>query len=140
MLVGACSWLVSAVLLIDVWRRKEPVTLRVMFVLILLVPILGPFFYLWIRSFAVSNKDELVDWQRYELDVLNRWRDRFERVGWLPRRWSLKGGSGQGRDSPAHSESYWSEAQAAIAEAKARDIKRRQKQLRRARRYKARSE
>ena len=135
MIVCALSWLISAVLIIDVWRREDSVWFKAMFVLIVLLPVLGPFFYIWIRSFPTANSDDRVDQQRYELDVLNRWRYRFERAGWLPPRASLKSKRGQERDPTAHTESIWSEAQADIAEAEARAAKRKRKRLRKARLY-----
>jgi hypothetical protein len=132
-IVMGISWLLAAVLLFDAARQPYPRLLKAALMLVLLIPIIGPLFYLWIRSFPAPGRDDLLDHQRYELDILNRWRGRLEAAGFFPARWSVQGG----RSHKARVEqSFSDEGREEVADAAARASKRKAKRLRRANLYK----
>jgi hypothetical protein len=80
-IVGALSWVLSAFLLALLWRSADLIPIKVGLSLLLLLPIMGPFFYFWIQSFPDSNHPELKEDISYDS---RSWRERFERVGMLP--------------------------------------------------------
>lgn len=82
------SWSVSAVLLIHLWKGREPLFFKIAFTLILVVPLLGPFMYWWIQSMPPSQSRDLQDYIS-QGNVLRRWRSRLEAGGYAAplRRW-----------------------------------------------------
>jgi hypothetical protein len=79
----AVSWLVSAYLAVRLWRARESAMLKCALTAVLFIPVLGPLFSLWVRNFPPSMPAELMDRSRYSTDVLDRFRYRLERRGYL---------------------------------------------------------
>lgn len=85
------SWMVSALLALRLWRGADGLVLKVGLTLVLLMPVVGPFFCLWIQAFPPPQRPELQDRLRSS-DVLDRWRHYLEQSGrQVPlRRWNEK--------------------------------------------------
>lgn len=90
-IVIGLSWLVSALLALRLWRGADGLVLKVGLSVVLLVPVLGPFFCLWIQGFPPAQPPELQDRFRSS-DVLDRWRHYLEQTGRMAplRRWGEK--------------------------------------------------
>ena len=88
LVVTGLSWIVSVLLCVRLWRGEDELFFKLTLSLLLIVPIFGPFVYLWIQSFPPSQPQDLQDQYRSS-DVLERWRHRLEGAGRLSslKRW-----------------------------------------------------
>jgi hypothetical protein len=68
------------------WRSDEVLFLKAMITVFLLIPVLGPLFVLWLYKFPSVVPPDLQDRSPLSTDVLDRWRDRLEGAGKLPKR------------------------------------------------------
>jgi hypothetical protein len=57
--VGAFSLLVSFVLLIFLWRAEIFSKWKLLYSFVVLVPVIGPIMYIWIRNFPARNPKHL---------------------------------------------------------------------------------
>lgn len=55
------SWTVSALFAWRLWRGADGLVLKVGLTLVLLMPIVGPFFCLWIQAFPSAQRPQLQD-------------------------------------------------------------------------------
>ena len=79
--IAALSWLGSAFLAVRLWRSSDLLAIKVGLTLLLVVPVVGPFFYFWIWTFPDENLPELKE----DIHYADRtWRQRLERAGMLP--------------------------------------------------------
>ena len=84
LVVAVLSWLLSAYLLVRLWRGSDHIGIKLGLTLLLAVPVVGPFLYLWIQNFPATNAPDLMDQLGFSSDFLARWRSRLEQRGKLP--------------------------------------------------------
>ena len=82
--VAVLSWLLSAYLMVRLWRGADTLGIKCGLSLLLLVPVVGPLLYGWIQNFPASSDADLMDQRGFGNDVLGRWRNRLEQRGKLP--------------------------------------------------------
>jgi hypothetical protein len=83
LLVIGASWIVSIYCLFRLWRSREYFLLKVLYSVVLPVPVFGPFIFFWSSNMPPSMHPDLMDQNGRQLDVLNRWRARLEASGKL---------------------------------------------------------
>lgn len=84
LVAAGLAWLLSAYLLIRLWRGPDFIGIKLGLSLLLLIPVAGPMLYFWIQNFPASNDPDLMDQRGFGNDVLARWRGRLEQSGRLP--------------------------------------------------------
>lgn len=85
LIVAVISWLLSIWLIYRLWRSPGRTLAKIGYSILLLVPFMGPVFFVWIRNFPESKHPELMDFFAFRSDVLDRWRSRLEQFGKLPK-------------------------------------------------------
>jgi hypothetical protein len=88
--VAGLSWLLSTRMLYRVWRGSDDIWSKVGLSVLLMFPVLGPFFCAWILGFPPSQDADLQEHGAFHGAFLWRWRDRLERSGRLPKLVRLK--------------------------------------------------
>lgn len=61
--------------MVKLWRSEEFLVLKILLTAIAIVPVLGPFFVLWICNFPERAPEALQDRYKSSSDVFDRWRD-----------------------------------------------------------------
>jgi hypothetical protein len=73
-------------LVVRLWRSDEVPLLKVLTTFVLFIPVLGPLMYFMAYRAPPSMHSDLMDQVPRRTDVLDRWRDRLEAGGRLPKR------------------------------------------------------
>jgi len=76
--VVGISWLISVGLAYKLWRGPNVVTLKIGFTLVLFIPLVGPFMYLWIHGAPSPQPEHLQNRKRFRRDLLDRWSENQE--------------------------------------------------------------
>jgi len=81
--VSLVLWLL---LLQPIWRGRDSRAMKIAMTIVGLAPVIGPAFMFLLVMFPSPAPPDTMDHFRTSLDVTDRWRDRFEKAGVLPKR------------------------------------------------------
>ena len=76
-IIVSTSWLLSLVLLINVWRSKEALIIKILLIFIGAIPLFGPVLIVWTISVPGKQKSIFKDNSTYSADVYDRWHHIF---------------------------------------------------------------